>query len=86
MTSLLVVVECDGGSVLLDAEITFLSQADLTTLSQKLASDVKMYARSGKKVEFGYAFANGARYAASVEKVDTAIRVDELADFVTNCV
>ena len=86
MTSLLVVVECDGGAVLLDAEITFRSQADLNTLSRKLAKDVETYAAEGKAVYFGYSYAKGARYSASIENAHTngTIHVRNLAEFVAN--
>ena len=84
MTSLLVVVECDGGAVLLDAEITFRSQADLNTLSRKLAKDVETYAAEGKAVYFGYSYATGARYSASIENARSngAVHVSKLAGFV----
>jgi len=82
---MLVVVQCDAATVLLDVEITFSSREDLAALSQRLAKDVQTYARSGKTVEFGYAFANGARYSASVKAVD-AVRAGELEEFVARCV
>ncbi len=84
MTSLLVVVECGGGTVLLDAEITFRSQADLTTLSRKLARDVETYAADGKTVFFGYSYARGARYMASIESAhsNNTVHVSKLAGFV----
>ena len=84
MTSLLVVVDCDAGTVLLDAEITFRSQADLTTLSRKLARDVETYAAEGRTVFFGYSYARGARYTASIESANSngAVHVSKLAGFV----
>ena len=82
MTSLLVVVDCDGGTVLLDAEITFRSHADLNTLSRKLAKDVETYA--GRTVCFGYSYARGASYSASIERAHSngAVHVSKLAEFV----
>jgi hypothetical protein len=84
MTSLLVVVDCDAGTVLLDAEITFRSQADLITLSRKLARDVETYAAEGKTVFFGYSYARGARYTASIEiaRSNGVVHVSKLAGFV----
>jgi hypothetical protein len=84
MTSLLVVVQCDDGAVVLDAEITFRSLADLNTLSRKLASDVETYATGRKTVHFGYSYARGARYSASIENARTegSVHVSKLADFV----
>jgi hypothetical protein len=88
MTSLLVVVDCDGVAVLLDAEITYKSRADLTTLSQRLASDVKTYAAgyAGKAVHFGYAYANGTHFSASITSASTqgAVHVNDLAGIVVS--
>ena len=84
MTSLLVVVECEGVAMLLDARITCRSSEDLTILRQKLAEDVQTYAKGHKTVHFGYTYADGARYSACIERACTKseVHVDNLADFI----
>ncbi len=74
--------------MLLDAEITYRSQADLTTLSQRLAKDVRSYAAgyAGKAVCFGYAYAKGAGYSACIKNFFTegTVHIDNLAEFICN--
>ncbi len=85
MTSLLVVVECDGVAMLLDARFAYRSLADLTILRRQLAEDVRTYAKGHKTVHFaGNTFAEGSRYTACIERacIPSVVHIDNLADFI----